>query len=384
MRASLRDLVLQRLGDVDHAVLAGGFVRQALADEVGQALGGGVEVAPLIVARGSGVHAATGARASNVQVLGVDRRFAGLFDRELDLGRRSGLIYPPAILAEALASELGAAAGDEILLSFERPSEVPRETLVGREETTEILETVRLSVAEVLPARGVGGFRLTPEQSAPLNLFVDLARLQRAFFGRDDSERVNALLVAAGRDGANPVRLEEALIDRLAVEDLGLLIHSGDPAQTIGARGFVLSDALATRVLDYAQQNDAPAQPVLTYLANSIAVGERAVPYSTVSGMDPPSVESLGRFVLVDGSPAPELAADEILLNAWAAEDIEAKEGDRVTVTYYELGARDELSETSVELTLRGIVALEGLAIDPRLTPDFPGMAEAEGNQEAS
>lgn len=380
VRGSLRDLALSRLGQIEYAALAGGFVRQDLAAEMGAELGGGTAIVPLVVTRGSAVHATTEARASRVQILGIEDGFGSLFDREIDLGRLPGQIHPSALIAKALADALGAAVGDEILLSFERPSEVPRETLVGREDAGEMVEVLRLTVRDVLPARGMGGFRLRPEQSAPLNLFVELGRLQRAFFGREDADRVNALLVATGGGEPDVVRIEEALANRVETEDLGTVVHKEDETWTVGSRGFVLSSALATATLDYAEQTGAAAQPVLAYLANSIDAGDRSVPYSTVVGIDPPesTVESLGALTLVDGSPAPRLEDGEVLLNAWAADDLGATPGDRVTLTYYELGSRDSLTEKTVELTLRGVVALSGVAVDPHLVPEFPGMHDAE------
>jgi hypothetical protein len=84
----------------------------------------------------------------------------------------------------------------------------------------------------------------------------------------------------------------------------------------------------------------------------------------------------------------PPLSDGEILIEAWAAEDlgIEASElgglgggaAQPIELTYYELGARDELSEKTVTLELAGVAALTGPAVDPGLTPDFPGMADAE------
>ena len=62
--------------------------------------------------------------------------------------------------------------------------------------------------------------------------------------------------------------------------------------------------------------------PILTYLANTIAANERTIPYSTITGLDTQRAYSLE---LTDGSAAPPLANDEILLNEWAATDLRCR-----------------------------------------------------------
>src|SRR5262249_18270711 len=78
VRGSLRDLVEQRRGRADRAVLAAGFFREALAadlrgDAAFQASFAGI--APLIVVPGAVTEQAGGRRGSRVQVYGVDDRF---------------------------------------------------------------------------------------------------------------------------------------------------------------------------------------------------------------------------------------------------------------------------------------------------------------------
>src|SRR5687767_15667096 len=65
VRASLRDLALQRLGKTDRVVLSQGFFREQLAGVFGRAV-------PLIVAEGFVTAQESGRRASRVQVYGID------------------------------------------------------------------------------------------------------------------------------------------------------------------------------------------------------------------------------------------------------------------------------------------------------------------------
>src|SRR5215510_10156205 len=68
VRASLRDLVLQRLGNTVSIVSREGFFREQLADDLGGAC-------PIIAIDGVAGHEPSGRRASDVQLYGVDERF---------------------------------------------------------------------------------------------------------------------------------------------------------------------------------------------------------------------------------------------------------------------------------------------------------------------
>ncbi|MDX1502385.1 MAG: FtsX-like permease family protein [Thermoanaerobaculia bacterium] len=383
VRGSLRDLTLDRLGEIDVALVGERPFRQGLGADLEAELGGELDLAPTLLLSGSAVHGASRARASRVTILGAGPELARLYPEapELPVGRQPGLLFPSVVLNEALAGELGAAPGDEVLLSFEIPSDVPRETLVGREEAGATVGTLRLSVGGVIPDRGLGGLRLTPGQARPMNAFVERERLQRAVFGRGADPRVNLLLLAFPGDlGATPgsAELADTLGSVMAPADLGLEITTGAERVVVESDRFVLDPAASRAVLEAARASRATAQEVLTYFATALRSGDRSIPYSTISALDPPAAPALGAFRLVDGSPAPRLAEDELLLNRWAAEDLGARPGDEIEVEYYELGARDELFTRSVTLRLAGVVEIEGLAADPRLTPEFPGLEDAQ------
>ena len=127
-------------------------------------------------------------------------------------------------------------------------------------------------------------------------------------------------------------------------------------------------------------------QPVVTYLANTIAVGEgdaqRKIPYSTITGVD--STPQLGPLLDDTGQPI-TLADDEIVLNRWAADDLGAKVGDTVTVTFYEPeSTHGELREHEppLEFKLRAdrragnADGKPTAAADPKLTPELPGVTD--------
>ncbi|MEX2173266.1 MAG: ABC transporter permease [Pirellulaceae bacterium] len=138
------------------------------------------------------------------------------------------------------------------------------------------------------------------------------------------------------------------------------------------------------------------AQPVLTYLANEIVkVGpaeQKGIPYSTIAAIDPAPG---GPLVDRDGKALPPLADDEIALTSWAAEDQQAKVGDRVRVTYFEPETtHGNEREASAEFRVAAIIPLtepsRGYtrrdpaiynerptpANDPELTPAVKGITD--------
>ena len=364
VRASLRDLTLERLGRVDCALVAARLFRDQLAADL--------DAAPAILLRGSAMT--DNARAGQVNVLGVDDRFWKL------------AIHPPAtlpregevLLNETLARELDAKAGSRVLLRFEKPSAVPRDSVMGRR--SEVVATVPLTVAAVIPSSGVGRFGLQANQQLPRNAFVPLATLQRAL---KLAGRANAMFIAGQQSAALQTRLRQALT--LADLDLQLRVHAARGCVSLESGRMILEPAVASAALTAAKDLGIPAAPTLTYLANTIAVGSHEIPYSTVIAFDFKSpISNLQSPIpsaplhLTSGEPAPALGNDEILLNEWAATDLAAKPGDAVRLSYYAADAQGQLHTAEHTFKLAGIVALTGAAADPTLTPEYPGISDAK------
>jgi ABC-type lipoprotein release transport system permease subunit len=402
MRGSLRALALDRLGRIDSVITSERFLREELAGELGGSSGGTAvgprlrpDVAPIVMLRGSAVHAGSQARASRIAVLGVDRRFAALYPGAdsgaaavvLDLERRPGQVFPPVVLNRSLQQELGAAAGDQILLSFARSGDIPRASLVGRRDPVDVLGLLRCTVAGIIEDRGPGRFALSAQQAQPGNAYVALADLQRAL---DLPGRANAFLIAStpgaaggepsrgGSDGAAGSGGIAGPLGRLSLDDLGLMVEPRDEFVSVESREFLLRDAAVTALEAAAGQLGTPVQRVQTYLANGIAAGDRSIPYSMLTAIDAAGGGPFPALRLTDGSPAPPLEEDEILLNSWAAEDLGAHAGTVIEVTYFVVGADDALHETTVDLRLRGVVTMQGLGADRGLTPHYPGIEDAD------
>jgi putative ABC transport system permease protein len=380
---TLRRLALSRLGRLWAVVLAERPFRAALADSLGrrpavrETFG---RPAPALFLEGSAAAPGPdggGPRRGGVSVLGVDG--AGL---ESLGGVAGGSSSPPAgrraLVNRRLADELGLQPGSELVLSLEEGGGAARESLAGRRDDP--TRSVRLEVGSVIPDQGAGTFSLRADQRVPRNVLVDRDELSRAI---GLAGRANALLYAGpgdrqGRRSAGGLQeIEEELRSEAKPEDLGLRFkviewQPGLPGIQVESEGFLLPEPVEQALLATAAAERAPARVLFTYLANTIALARpgsprREIPYSTVTAIGAATFPGAG-------SPEP-LAPGEILLGAWARDDLGAVEGDRVELEYYVVETGGELRTERTTFRVR-----EGsvdLAADASLTPDFPGVTSA-------
>lgn len=400
MQSSLRNLTLDRLGEVDFALTSD----RLFGDTFASRLSGHPRFpthfdhsVPALILRGTAIHGESGARASAVRVYGVDNRFSALYPSSsespsLDLQRDPGQLFPSAVINESLSRELGAQTGDAILLSYQRISGIPAGSLLGSREGAAKLDSLRLTVRAVLPDRQLGRFGLETKQYLPLNVFVSLDALQESL---DLDGQVNSLLVSAVSSApddplqtANRVEvLQELVADRLTLNDLGITVKAGDRKATIESREFVLRPQIVVAATQVATEAGLEVLPIITYLANEMRLNERSLPYSTVAALPARALASLQS--VNDSNRADHrgeagtrpdfshIAANEILLNQWAANDLEAQVGDLLTMEFYVVDSRDELETATADFQIAGIVKMEGLAGDPELTPAYPGISDA-------
>ena len=382
VRGSLRNLTLDRLGAIDHALVTDRYFREALAQELadGDKIYSSIDkVAPSVLIRGSLQSADSGARASRVNIHGVDERFWSLFETAAPLPEGRQLV-----LNESLANEVGAKAGDAVLVRFQTDTLVPSESVMGRKADN--VRTLRLTIAAILPDRGIGRFGLSPSQQLPYNVFLPMPTLQRAL---EQPGLANAIFVAGGEvfeepsDTGGPLPdskmiaipghdLNLSLMRVLQLDDLNLSLETRSEAGVLSLETdrIVLERASADAGEAAARAAGLESSAVLTYLANSMAVGGRSVPYSTVTAMDTASGPPFGPLQLRNSQPASSLGDDEILLNDWAANDLQASAGDSVEMSYYVVGEQGSLETAHHTFTLKGVVKLTG-----------PGRRSASGSE---
>jgi hypothetical protein len=365
-RMSLRGLVIDRLGAIDHAILANRFFRQSSLQGLDPNLEHQVHPA-IQFARASGEsNTASGKhRAGNLTMLAVDDAF-------WDVGGQTKVTHPrdrEVVINQNLADDLKVSVGDEITLRVPTAEAVPGDSPLGKKEG-QVERFPGLRVTAILPNRGLGRFDWRPSQKPPRVVFVD-----RKFLAEQlkVEGKINTILFSrrAGqpdRSGDLPLAQKEVegylkQLD-LSLEDLGLRMarvtsrfpdateatESKEEAATIfdyfhlTGEQLLLPDAVVERV-ESAFPPDR-LRKVLVYLANGIqkiadspadptteklAIG-REVPYSIVAAID-----SSAEFPLPYASPdAPSIGdAVPVVIHQWLADQLQAKAGDRLRLAYY-------------------------------------------------
>jgi putative ABC transport system permease protein len=351
VRVSLRDLALLRLGRVQSALVANDrFFRSALAEEFGS------NPAPVLQLPGTAGTDNGGARANHVQVLGVADAFWQLAGN----GSNAPPLPPDCVLFnEYLARQLVVQPGDTVVVRVQKPSLLSLDAPLTPQENSSV--AMRLRVAGIVADDQLGRFSLRANQIPPFNAFVRLDSLQQAI---GQSGRANLLLLGPDAGTNDP---NAALRAHWRLADGGLELRrvpGTNELELISDRVFLDPPIVAA-----AKEIVSNLNPILTYFVNDLRVGERSTPYSMVTAMGEPVVP-------------PDMRDDEILINDWLANDLQAKPGDLLRLSYFVMGPGRALEQRTNEFRVRAIVPMAGVAADRTLMPEFPGLAKAESSSD--
>lgn len=374
VRHSLKAVALARLGKVQLALVPQNrYFRAKLADDLKRSLK--AETAPVLLLRGIAANDDGTARVNRVQVLGVDDRFwvLGAGKPSFDADSRDEVC-----LNERLATQLGVREGEEILLRAEKPSLLPRDAPLSTDDDTSV--AMRVNVRVVVSEENFGRFSLQANQIPPFNAFVSLAWLQQKV-GLPD--RANTLLIGDSATGEQKVgedKANAALREHWDLADADVELRELPEQGVFELRtGRVFLDPFIGRA---SEEVDSGTIRILTYFVNELRNGNRATPYSIVTAMDnppakipPAPLSQRGGFL---HPTQPEMSDDEILINTWLAEDLQAKPGDMLKLTYFVFGPMRKLEERSRDFRVRAVLPIEGAAADRELMPLFPGLSDAE------
>jgi len=407
VRDSLRTMSLERLGGVDHALHAGRFVRQNLAEELATQLQTSerfTTLAPALIMDGALVRGAddgtVSERVGGVHVYAVDKRFAELSGLTADLlPTGDGLV-----LSHRVASQINAQAGDELTLWIELQATIPRESLLGGIEDQET-QDVPLTVTHVLDeTSGVGRFDLNPSQQLPLTVFVSLENLQDAIglsgirrsreFPDGRPARINAVFLssysAASRVTEQAVEASELatrqLNANLELADLSLRSVVNDQAGylAIESEQMVLEDGIADAVEQTAEQLGWQSSSAMVYLVNQYSNPQDASlrsMYSMIAGVDFDEVASAPFGpLLTDAADTSKPGPGEIVINDWLANDLQVGAGGSIDIAYHLAGSHGELPEATRTFRVHSVVPLDvpGTATDRKLTPTVRGITDAK------
>lgn len=359
VRFSLRRLALLRLGDVALALNGRSrFFRMEFAGEVGAEIGAPSAAVILLNATAAGQRAAgdsEGIPVGRVQALGVTEEFW-----RLDGSHSARALSPPsaegAFLNDRLAARLGVRVGDDVLLHVDKPGLLSRDAPLSTVSDASV--TLRLTVEKIIDDSSFGRFSLEANQIPPLNVYIRRDLLQERV---GMSGRANILLIGTA-DGKMPDgSVANAALWKhwqFADSNLDLRVLPGRNLLELRTDRVFLDPPVAS-----AAMNGAPtAQGALTYFVNELRVGDRATPYSTVAALQNDLIP-------------PDMTDEQVLINQWLADDLQAKPGDRLKITYWIVGPMRRLVEQSHTFSIRSVLPMDGPARDPDLMPPIPGLA---------
>jgi ABC-type antimicrobial peptide transport system permease subunit len=371
LRASLRERALRQLNGLSAAVVGGRFFRQEAAP---------ADTHPAILLTGT---ASAGGRSLNrvsVVAVGPSLPFAH-FVR----GDRLAV-------TDRVADRMGLKDGDILTVSVEKPTLVPRASLLGRRAVDESTNVLRKPVT-VLPAGSPAeDFSLAPTPDPPLNVFAPLTAVQEVI-GKPG--RANAVLAADTKPflgdplSKSAADLSAEFAGKLTLDDWGLTARVAPKRAayvSVESERLVLSPAEVASVEAAAKAVGADSRRTYSYLANALSAGtekvptddpgtdKKVAPYAVVAALDPAAPAPLGPFLPAGRAT---LADDEIVLVEWPDSPVGGlKPGDPVTLTYFKPELEAGVEEESFTFKLAGYLPLAGPADDPDLTPPFPGITD--------
>ena len=365
VRGSLRDLVLERIGNTDHIVVSTDFFREALASDLNDHPDFSASfdsVAPIIVTEGLVTTPTGEGRMDRVRVYGVDDRFWQFHG----VDQFSGPEGRQAFVSPALAEGLGVGSGATILVRVQRPSEIPLESLHGNKD--DLGRTIRAILGSVVPSEMLGEFSLEAGQGEVHAVFLPLELVTEDL---EIEDRVNALLVSTTLEDADAAtaELERIVRSEAELEDLGLgLRFLGEPrALAIEGSGGLIDDQKVDVALEAGEAMGLEPRPIFTYLVNRLGNASAEIPYSLVTATD---------FTRLVGETVPSVSGlPPIVLTDWAAGDLSVSSGDRLSMEYYVWVEPGQLVTRETEFEVVGVVGID--TGDRDMAPTYPGITDS-------
>ncbi|MEM9410591.1 MAG: ABC transporter permease [Planctomycetota bacterium] len=417
MRTSLRNLALDRLGKIDELLVSDGFFGRELVERLKETesfkSAYSMAAPGILFPNGTTEWQAEQGyqRVGKVNVFGITNDFWEFGDSSFqDLPLLKGRVI---IVNQNLADQLSASIGDELTLRIPKPSLLPSDSALGKKK--DLVESlVELEIVAIIPNQSLGRFGLHVSQVDSPNLFasIDLLEesLSRTALKGKMAPQANVVFLS-GKQGFPPDQsISDSLLGsvRPALADFGIAINQvtqtrADSDQYVfryfglSSDRLVLSDALAEQI----QSTFPDAKPVFTYLANDICLESQpsGIPFSMVSAID---FDDDFQLLDTNDQRIPPLGDYEIVLNEWAAENINAKVGSSLKLTYFEPEAtHGSGTEQESHFEVKAIAKLAypdkpfvvrrrkvtpaqffeqspTLANDPDLTPVVTGLTDAE------
>jgi putative ABC transport system permease protein len=364
VRESLSSIAASRLGRTDIVIAAEQPFSEDLAARLRDVLH--FPIAPVFAATGLARHETSGRLAAGINIYGVDDTFFAFHGLE-----PAAPAYADVLLSPDLATELASSDGDAMVIRLARPTDIPLDSLHGKRD--DVGRSMRLTVKGTLARERMGEFALAPSQGPSRAVFVSLWRLQRDL---ELPGRVTTLLIGGGSSATEGIRA--ALSATIRPADLGLRIDTAadGSAAIVESTAGLIPNVVAESLTRIAARGPTTITGVLTWLANRMSVGERTVPYSLVTALGPEAGSDPALARLLASADA-DASLPPIVLNEWAARDLNAAPGSRLEIEYYRWADEGRLVTDRASFSIAGVIPMTGLAVDRRLAPDYPGITTA-------
>lgn len=345
VKFSLQMSAVSRLGNTTHAVTSfDRFMRTELGEEM-ETLKPEIKVSPVLSLSGTAIAEGGARRINKVQIVGVDKNFEKISGSVIF----SELNDDTIIVSSNLADKLSITPGDRIMVRIKKASMVPLNApFVSDAETSVSISAVVEAIAGI---QDLGRFNLKISQTAPYNIFISLDKLNELM---DFSGKSNQLLISAG--GNSDKEIEDVFRSSFSSSDAGLLVNV---SESTGEVNITSERVFLDPVITDSFKKINHSHPVLTYFVNSFQLGQNETPYSFVSSV-------------TDGP-----SGNDIWINEWLADDLKARIGDTIGLSYFKIGPLRELVVKENLFRVGLIVPLAGRWADPDLMPFIPGLSDA-------
>ncbi len=363
VRYSLHRQTGLRLGKIKYALQANDrYFSQELAGNISKRLK--ILVAPALQSGGIAINSDKNLRVNRVQVIGIDNRFAGFWERPVSMPGTD-----EALVSRNVAEKLNLKPGDDLLLRIEKKGKAPSNAPFVSEKFPSV--SLRVKVCAVADDHQSGRFSLKNDQTSPYTIFLSLHQLASLLELSGDA---NLLLATAnGSREFSSAELDSVLKLGMEPADAGLHfkhhpvgVHHPDGVQDpvrvveITSDRIFFDDSTAHAVLSAIPG----CNPVMTYLVNSISAGTQSTPYSFVTAAS-------------DSYLKQPLGDKEVIASDWLAKDLGVKAGDSVMLRYFLMGPMRSLREDSSRFIIKSVIPVKDGLFDLALMPDFPGMSGA-------
>ncbi|MCX6329520.1 MAG: hypothetical protein NTZ85_08430 [Bacteroidia bacterium] len=344
VRSTLKRTGSEKLGNTDVIISSGlRYFDAKLAGKIASATG--KKAVSILEAEGYCQNFSTGKTALNIKIFGIWNDFFRF--NSVD----SVYIQPGTIAINSrLAQQLEINPGDEIIIHFKNIDPIPANAPFAPSEKNTGSKV--LKVSKILTPQQMGNFSLGISQIIPVNIFMNISDI---FPDSNKGHKANRLLI----QNSDITSVSDVLPGILSPSDVGLSLRrsekTGEP-ELISDRIFIDS-TIVTGII----KKIPSASPVITYLGNNFSIKSKNTPYSFISAL--PSI-------LI-----PVLKDDGIIINRWLANDLGARKGDSLIVTWYNPGYGHMLEENNKCFIISSIVDNDSKYSDPSLMPDFPGIS---------